>query len=155
MAEPISIDVDLVAQELNLSDERKSELTPVLNRLGAVLERRQEHWQKGDEILDDLDAAYEDIAGTLTSTELREFHWYTRTAITAPWSGGRMDRYVRGGRMWDRSRWGPGMRGGRGYTGRGRSMRGGRGYGCRGVPMRDGRGGARWNTRPGWRPDGL
>lgn len=147
------IDVDFIAQEMNLSPERERELAPLLERLNAVLEQREQHWREGDEILQELDSTYDQIEQTLTATELRDFYWLMRGAAVGGWSDRPMNRYMTGGRAWGGYGLRQGMRGGRGYYGRGVPLRGTRGYAGRGIPMRGVRGGMGWNTPPGWIPD--
>ncbi len=147
------IDVDAIAQEMNLSPERERQIVPLLERLNAVLEQREQHWREGDEIIQELDATYDQIAQTLTATELRDFYWLMRGAAATGWAGRPMNRSMTGGRAWGGCGWRQGMRGGRGYYGRGAPLRGTRGYAGRGIPMRDARGGMGWNTPPGWVPD--
>ena len=162
------IEIDSVTQRLNLSDEARGELAPLLQRLNVVFERRQEHWQQGDEIQEELAAAYDQIAATLSATELREFHWLLRETAVGSWAGRPM-----GPSAVQRGWWGPagrgvGMRGGRGYFRQGRPMRGMRGSFRRGVPMRGMSGnfrrgmpmrgtgrGAGWGYWPRVRPDSL
>jgi len=131
----VSLDIDAVSEELELSDEARRELAPLLQQLNAVMERRQAHWEEGEEIWNDLDATYDAIARTLSATELREFHWMLLDATAAPWAGRPMYRYNRG-RAW-----------GDGYRGR-PMMRGRGGFGQRG------RGYAGPSRRPRWWPDG-
>lgn len=139
----VRLDIGEVTEELGLDEQTSRELAPLLERFNAALEMRQQHWQEGDEILEATADAYDQIAETLSATELREFYWLTRGTAVAPWSRGPVNQYMDGGRMW----------GGRGFSGRGVPMRGTRGYAGRGIPMRGGRGGMGWNQRPGWRPD--
>lgn len=148
------LDINAVAQELGLNEETSRELSPLLDRLNAALERRQEHWREGDEIFEEIADTHEEIAETLSATELREFHWLLRGTTYGPGAGRPYGRFYSDGRMRRfADRW-PAAGGTRGFGGGGRPMRGARGYVGRDVPMRGVRGGMGWSTRPGWRFDG-
>jgi hypothetical protein len=150
------LEIGTVAQELELTGEKARELAPLLETLNDVFERRQEHFEQGDVIQENLAEAYDQIAETLSATELREFHWMLRESAVGPRAGRRTGGYMMGGRE-------GGVRGGRGFA-----QRGGRGDFRRGVPMRDGRGYsdrrrpmrgtpgfAGRGARPGWRFDDI
>ena len=131
------LEIGMVAQELELSAEKTRELAPLLETLNEVFERRQAHFQQGDAIQEDITAAYDQIAETLSATELRDFHWMLReTAV-----GARAGRPMGGNMM-----------GGRGDFRRGAPMRGGRGYSDQRMPMHGTR---RRGARPGWRFDDI
>ncbi len=132
------LEIGAVAQELELDDETSRELSPMLDRLNAVIDRQQEHWQQGDQIRDEFTDAYDQIAETLSASELREFHWLMRETAIGPRARG-MGRAMMGGR-----------RGFRGHYGRGV-----RGYNGQRAQMRGMRGGRRWDNRPGRHPDGY
>ena len=125
------LDIGAVASELELDDETSRELSPMLDRLNAVIDRQQEHWQQGDQIRDEFADAYDQIAETLSARELREFHWLMRETAIGPRANRGMGRAMMGGR------------------------RGVRVYNGQRAPMRGMRGGRGWNNRPGWRPDGY
>lgn len=151
----VRLDINAVSQELELSEETSRELAPLLDRLNAAFERREEHWRESDEIFEEIADTHEEIARTLSATELREFHWLMRGAAYGPGVGRPYGRFYNDGRMRAFSdRW-PAVGGGRGYYGRARPMLGTRGYTGRGVPMRGVRRGAGWYNQPGWRPDGF
>ncbi len=144
----VRVDIDSVASALELSEDSKQALAPRIDALNAALERRWEHWQEGTQIQQEFVEAYDSIANTLTAAQLREFHWFMRSAAVGP----RAARWDRGARYQGRS----GMRG----FNRGRSrMRAGRGGGFnRGRPRvmryRDGMRSPTPRIRPMWRPDG-
>ena len=142
------LEIGTVAQELELTEEKTRELTPLLETLNDVFERRQEHFEQGDAIQDDLASAYDQIAETLSATELRDFHWMMRETAVGPWAGRRMGGNMMGGR-------GSAQRGGRGDFRRGARMRDGRGYSDRRMPMRGARGSTGRGASPGWRFDDI
>jgi len=133
------LDIGAVASELELDDETSRELSPMLDRLNAVIDRQQEHWQQGDQIRDEFADAYDQIAETLSASELREFHWLMRETAIGPRANRTMGRAMMGGRRGSRGNYGRGVRGYNGQRAQMRGMRGGRG----------------WDNRPGWRPDGY
>ena len=142
------LEIGTVAQELELTGEKARELAPLLETLNDVFERRQEHFEQGDVIQENLAEAYDQIAETLSATELREFHWMLRETAVGPRAGHRTGGYMMGDRA-------GGMRGGRGFARRGVPMRDGRGYSDRRMPMRGTRGVAGRPARPGWRFDNI
>ena len=146
--------IDAVAQELQLSDETRRELAPLLERLNGVFEHQQKHWREGDEIWEELAVTYDQIAETLSATELSEFYWLMQETGVDPWFDRPMRGYTMGGRgrMGGAMYGGPGTGWGRGPCGRGMYMRGMRGYAGQRTPMR---GYAGRGTRPGWRPNDI
>lgn len=149
----MSLDVDVVAQELALTEQTARELAPLLERLNVVLDHQQEHWQEGDEIWADIAATYDQIAETLSPTQLRQFYWLMQGTAVGTWDGRPTRGYMPGrGRAGAIGGRGMAMRGGRGPWGRGMYMRGGRGFAGQGTPMR---GYAGRRTRPGWPPDDI
>jgi len=144
------LDIGTVAQEMNLNEATSRELAPLLERLSVVLAHQERHWQEGDEVWEEIAATYDQIAATLSPTELQEFDWLFQGTAVGPWAGSPMGGYMMGGGRWG-ARGGRGlMRGGRGHFGRGMYMRGGRGFAGQRTPMR---GYAGWRTRPGWPPE--
>ena len=147
------IDIGTVTQELNLNETTSRQLAPLLARLNVVFEHQERHWQEGDEIWEEIAATYDQIAETLSATELQEFHWLLQGAAIGTWDGRPMGGYMMGGGRWGaRGGRGYAMRGGRGPCGRGMYMRGGRGFVGQRTPMRGYTG---WRTRPGWRPNDI
>jgi hypothetical protein len=135
----VRLDVNTVTDELGLNEQTSSELAPLLERLNVAFERREEHWRQGDEIFDEIANTYDEIAETLSATELREFHWLLRETAYGLRAGRPYGRYY-DGRM-------------RGLRDRRPAFDGRRGFSGRGRPVRGMRGGMGWDTRPGWRPD--
>lgn len=142
------LEIGTVAEELELSEAKSRELAPLLETLNEVFERRQEHFQQGDAIQRDLTDTYDQIAETLSATELREFHWMLRETAIGPRAARRPVGYMMGGRGFVRG-------GGRGNFGPGTPMRDGRGFYDYRRPIRGARGFAGRGARPGWRFDDI
>jgi hypothetical protein len=150
------IDIGTVTQELNLNEATSRELAPLLERLNVVFGHQERHWQEGDEIWEEIAVTYDQIAETLSATELQEFHWLLQGTAAGTWDGRPMRGSMMGrGRVGATGGRGIAMRGGRGPCGRGMYMRGGSGYAGQGVPMRGTRGYAGRGARPGWRFDDI
>jgi hypothetical protein len=148
------LEIGAVAEELALDEQTASELAPLLETLNDVFERREEHFRQGDAIYDDLAEAYDQIAETLSATQLREFHWLLRENAVGLGARRQLGGYMMGGRLGGAfGGKGFAMRGGRGNYGRGIPMRGARGYAGQRMPLRGTRGYDGWNVRPGWRYD--
>ncbi len=135
------LDIGVVTQELELTEETSRELSPLLDKLNAAFERREEHRRQADALHDEFAETYDEIAETLSASELRDFHWLLRETNVGARAGRPMGRYYNDGR-------------GRGGAYRGRAMRGGRGGFSRGAPMR-GMSGGGWDRRPRWRPNDI
>ncbi len=147
------LDIVEVTQELDLSEETGRELSPLLDKLNAAFERREEHWRQADTLFDEIAETYDEIAETLSASELREFHLLLWETTVGLWAGRPMGRYYNDGRGRFGAYGGRPMRGGRGGYCRGMPMRGMRWYDGQQPPMRGIRGTGRWDSRPGWRPD--
>ena len=149
----MSLDIGVVAQELALTEETARELAPLLERLSLVFDHQEEHWQEGDEIWADIAATYDQVAETLTPTQLRQFYWLMQGTAVDTWDGRPMGRLGRGGgRMGGAGYGGQVMRGGRGPCGRGMYGRGVRGYAGQRTAVR---GYAGRRTPPRWRPNDI
>ena len=148
------IDIGTLTQELQLNEARSRELAPLFERLSAVYEHQDRHWQEGDELWAEIAATFDEIAETLSPAELQQFQWLMQGTAVGTWDGYPTGGYMMGGGRWGGFGGGRGvaMRGGRANFGRGMYMRGGRGFAGQRMPAR---GYAGWRTRPGWPPDDI
>jgi len=150
------LEIGTVAEELSLNEQTARELAPLLESLNDAFDRREEHFRQGDAIFEDVADTYDQIAETLSATQLREFIWLMRENAVGLGAGRAMGGYMMGGRMGGAyGGRGFAMRGGRGSYGRGMPMRGARGYAGQRMPVRGARGYTRWDTRPGWPPNDI
>ncbi len=142
----VRIDIDSVAQALELSDDAKRALAPRIEALNDALERRWDHRQEGVEIQQEFSAVYDSIANTLTAAQLREFNWHLRRKAVGPRAAG-----------WDRAPRYQDRRGMRGFNRGSSRMRDGRGRGFNRGRYQSMRNRGRMRSpaprmRPIWRP---